>query len=310
MGGADIAAATEPAIGGGKAAIDLAKPAGQFVPEANRGLDTGAPAAPPDALADALTAGDLTTGDLTTGDLTTENAAADNAAADNAAVENPADDATAGSAMADDALDAGVLALIALADDTPGGDSAIDALGARQLAGAPYPDPRAPAADAPTDPAAAAAAEAALGLSHSDRREVQRRLRLAAFDPQAIDGIFGPVTRGAIAAWQGSAGLPATGHVDAPTMALLVAQTADDYSAWRSAALARAEQREQKRIDSAVAASSVQPWPSAPPARECSRMPSGDIAFGRDVRCNFRAFGENLRRDVQDLKTSLGDLFR
>ena len=301
---ADVAAATGREIGGDKAAIDLAKPAGQFVPDGDRGLDTSAPAASRGALADALTADALTADALTAEDLTAEDLTAENATA-----ENPADHAVA-VAMADSALDAGVLAAVAVGNETPGGDSMTRVRAARQLAGAPYPDPRAAAQSAPMDPAEAAAAEAALGLSRSDRREVQRRLRLAAFDPQAIDGIFGPVTRDAIAAWQGAAGLPATGHVDAPTMALLVAQTDDDYSAWRAAERARAQQREQKRIESAVAASSVQPWPSAPPARACSRTPSGETAFGKDVRCNVRAFGENFRRDVQDLKTSLGDLFR
>lgn len=180
------------------------------------------------------------------------------------------------------------------AADGPFGDSA-------------YPDPRAgiPVAE-PIDPAVAEAAEEALRLSRAERREVQRRLRLAEADPKMIDGIFGPATRAAITAWQEQAGLPATGFLDEPAMAMLVEQTAEEYRAWRVAERARAREREEQ---SAVVVSSVPPVSSASRDDTCRRLPSGELAFGKDVGCNFRAFGQNLKRDFKDLKGNLRQLF-
>jgi peptidoglycan hydrolase-like protein with peptidoglycan-binding domain len=169
-----------------------------------------------------------------------------------------------------------------------------------------YPDPRAsPATAEPIDPAAAEAAEEALSLSRGDRREIQRRLRFASSDPQMIDGIFGPATRSAIAAWQAQAGLPATGFLDETAVALLVEQTADQYRAWRVAERTRAREREAQ---SEIVASSAPP-PSRSQHDGCRRTASGEIAFGRDVGCNLRAFGDNFRRDVRDLKGSIRQLF-
>lgn len=161
--------------------------------------------------------------------------------------------------------------------------------------------------DEAIDPAAAAAMEEALGLSRSDRREVQRRLQLAEFDPRLVDGIFGPDTRSAISDWQKAAGLPATGYVDEAGMALLVAQTSEKYRDWRSAERARAARQAQAR--STVVIGSAPPATSERPAGKCRRLPSGEIAFGSDVGCNFRAFSQNLRQDFQGLKVNLRELF-
>jgi hypothetical protein len=198
----------------------------------------------------------------------------------------------------------------AAAEGQPGDASLSPAVLAAETRPAPalvYPDPRAgpPMIAEPIDPAAAEAAEEALRLSRGDRREIQRRLQLASSDPQMIDGIFGPATRSAIAAWQAQAGLPATGFMDAPAVALLVEQTADEYRDWRAAERTRAREREAQ---SEVVAS----W--APPPHQsqhdgCRRTASGEIAFGRDVGCNFRAFGDNFRRDVRDLKGTIRQLF-
>jgi peptidoglycan hydrolase-like protein with peptidoglycan-binding domain len=158
----------------------------------------------------------------------------------------------------------------------------------------------------PIDPAVAEAAEEALRLSRGERREVQRRLRFADSDPQMIDGVFGPATRLAIAVWQEQTGLAATGFMDEAAMALLVEQTADEYRAWRTAEQARARESEEQ---SAVVASSARPMPARSHPEGCRRTASGEIAFGRDVGCNFRAFGENFRRDLRDLKGSVRQLF-
>lgn len=165
-----------------------------------------------------------------------------------------------------------------------------------------------PAMSAPgIDHAKAEAAEEALGLSRSDRREVQRRLRMASSDPQGVDGIFGPATRTAIADWQGRAGLPATGFMDGTAMALLVGQTADEYRAWQTAARARAREREAR----SVTASSARPSPTAHQSwpGECKRTASGRIAFDGDLGCDFRALGANFKRDWHGLKSNIRSLF-
>jgi uncharacterized caspase-like protein/peptidoglycan hydrolase-like protein with peptidoglycan-binding domain len=112
------------------------------------------------------------------------------------------------------------------------------------------PDGVAPPEELAEDPAEdaarlAKAAEAALGLDGAKRREVQARLMLAGHDPRGVDGVFGPGTRAALAAWQAAAGLEATGYLGAAALDLLTRRTETDYAAWveqqRAAEAARAE---------------------------------------------------------------------
>lgn len=58
----------------------------------------------------------------------------------------------------------------------------------------------------------------AYGLTIDERRQLQARLTAAGFDTGGTDGVIGPQTRAAIAAYQQSVGLPATGD---PSQALL-----------------------------------------------------------------------------------------
>jgi peptidoglycan hydrolase-like protein with peptidoglycan-binding domain len=58
------------------------------------------------------------------------------------------------------------------------------------------------------------AAETALALNRDQRRAVQQALADLGFDPRGIDGVFGPGTRRALAAWQGARGLSASGFLD------------------------------------------------------------------------------------------------
>lgn len=69
-------------------------------------------------------------------------------------------------------------------------------------------------------------AEAALGLTRADRREVQRWLAALGHYEQGIDGIFGRGTRGAIAAWQERAGVVPTGYLDRAGLARMRAAAA------------------------------------------------------------------------------------
>lgn len=169
-----------------------------------------------------------------------------------------------------------------------------------------YPDPRAGmmvqemAARDEAEIAVAAAAEdeEALALSAGKRREVQRRLQLARHDPRAIDGVFGPMTRTAIAEWQSQAGLPATGYLDRSALALLVEQTQADYRAWRTAERAR-EEREQ------VAAAGRRPLRRPTAMDRCARQGSGEVAYGQSVRCDFKG----LRESFGSLRENLAGLF-
>ena len=69
-----------------------------------------------------------------------------------------------------------------------------------------------------------AAVEAALGLDESARRAVQRRLVAAGFAAGAPDGVFGPMTRAAIRAWQRSRGGSPSGYLDRPSALALGAR--------------------------------------------------------------------------------------
>lgn len=68
----------------------------------------------------------------------------------------------------------------------------------------------------------AAQAEAALGLTQTDRSAIQRRLAALGLYKSGIDGVFGAGTRRAVAAWQESRKLPGTGYLNAEQLRLLL----------------------------------------------------------------------------------------
>lgn len=146
------------------------------------------------------------------------------------------------------------------------------------------------AAPTPVDPEVAAAAEAALELSRRDRRQLQRRLMLAEHDPRLVDGIFGPDTRAAIAGWQRAEGLWPSGFIDATALALLERQTEDRYHAWLTAE--RARDRRRQRTEAVAVASK----PETSGGTKCQRSWSGKIAYGQNVRCDFRGLRENVAK--------------
>jgi len=84
--------------------------------------------------------------------------------------------------------------------------------------------------------------EQALGLSRNQRRAIQRGLTLLGFDTGGVDGILGRRSRGAIAAWQRSIGVPDTGYL-----------TANQITRIESAAAIRAEElrieAERRRLE-------------------------------------------------------------
>ena len=64
-------------------------------------------------------------------------------------------------------------------------------------------------------------AEAALRLSLTERRGIQENLTLLGFDTRGVDGILGRGSRAAIAAWQDSQRLDATGYLTDPQITRL-----------------------------------------------------------------------------------------
>ncbi len=80
------------------------------------------------------------------------------------------------------------------------------------------PEARAAIAALRADPAAR---EAALGLTRDARLAVQRALTELGYDTRGIDGVFGPGTRSAIAAWQRATGRSPSGYLDGPQVAAL-----------------------------------------------------------------------------------------
>ncbi len=85
-------------------------------------------------------------------------------------------------------------------------------------------------------------AEAALSLTRDARRAVQRALTELGYNTRGIDGIFGPGSRTAIAAWQRSRGYDDTGFLVAGQVATLQAEAdraratreAEDRAYWRA----------------------------------------------------------------------------
>ncbi len=68
--------------------------------------------------------------------------------------------------------------------------------------------------------------ERLLGLTSSERREIQRRLTALGYRTGGVDGVFGPATRRALASWQSDEGLRATGYITADQLRELRRQTA------------------------------------------------------------------------------------
>lgn len=77
--------------------------------------------------------------------------------------------------------------------------------------------------------------EETMSLRRAERREVQRRLALAGFDPGGADGVFGNRTRAALWEWQKENGFAPSGYLNVPQLAYLRAQTEADYAAQRAA---------------------------------------------------------------------------
>lgn len=122
---------------------------------------------------------------------------------------------------------AGAPAASAPVAETPAAEPAPVAPVAEAPATPPAPVAEAPVTAAPEPPpepqetlAESRRAEAA--LSREDRQDIQRALQWAGFYAAAVDGAFGPGTRGAISAWQTAQGAEPTGVLSTSQRAALV----------------------------------------------------------------------------------------
>ncbi|WP_372921588.1 peptidoglycan-binding domain-containing protein [Roseovarius sp.] len=83
-----------------------------------------------------------------------------------------------------------------------------------------------------TLPAGTEATMAALDLDRAAVRDLQARLLVAGHDPNGIDGLIGPGTRGALQAWQVSQGVAANGLLNDPQLELVKRQTDEGLASW------------------------------------------------------------------------------
>lgn len=101
-----------------------------------------------------------------------------------------------------------------------------------------------------SDPALnAKLAEEALSLNRDQRRAIQRQLSLLGFNPRGIDGLFGPGSRAAIAAWQQANTETVNGFLTRDQILRLTAQAERRAAELEAEAAARrAEQERQDRL--------------------------------------------------------------
>lgn len=86
-------------------------------------------------------------------------------------------------------------------------------------------------------------AEAALDLDRAARRTIQRDLTDLGHNTRGVDGIFGPGSRSAIAAWQRGEGLADTGFLTRDQITRIADQAADRRAAQRAEEARQAEAR-------------------------------------------------------------------
>lgn len=136
--------------------------------------------------------------------------------------------------------------------------------------------------------------EAALDLDRAERRAVQRRLALAGHDAGVPDGVFGPVTREAIAAYQRNEGLAGTGYVEPATLALLAEQTEEAYR--KALAADRRERSRRQRSGLAEAEIAPVPAPRETDGDGCRRSSDGSVIGHQGIGCDIRGLGEGFGR--------------
>jgi len=149
----------------------------------------------------------------------------------------------------------------------------------------------------------AQAAEAALGLNRTDRRDIQRNLSLLGFNPRGIDGIFGAGSRSAIQAWQRTNGYEASGYFTAQQLRSL--SNAAKRRAEELAAEAQQRKAEEEQRDTQYWRDTGRGGSEAGLRAYLERYPDGlfaDVAEARmaDIEAAKRAQAEAAERAFWD----------
>ena len=140
-----------------------------------------------------------------------------------------------------------------------------------------------------------AAIEDDLKLNRKARWRAQLRLALLGHDPKGIDGIFGEGTRKAISRLQEAEALPATGYLDAFTLAVLKEKSQRRYTNWVARrARAQAERRASQQVLISAAPQQVRGLPAARRATRCARDSKGIIISNQSFGCDLNVLREGL----------------
>jgi len=146
----------------------------------------------------------------------------------------------------------------------------------------------APSAPAQPRTEANSASEERLGLDRAGRMDVQRRLALAGFRVNGIDGVFGDKTRDAIADFQTAWGFPATGYLDRSVMTELNQRTDEAYAALRH----RAET--EPKAAPGLAPATTETELASEDSGSCARHTNGQIIEGQGLLCDVTGLTEKI----------------
>ncbi|WP_163886726.1 peptidoglycan-binding protein [Aliiruegeria sabulilitoris] len=133
----------------------------------------------------------------------------------------------------------------------------------------------------------------ALGLTRSEIFEVQARLTSMGYNVRGIDGLYGDGTRGAVSSWQLDLGLPVSGYLDRPQLALLREHSIANYTTWITYGI-------------------VSQWPS-PPARFLLRPTTvlrGTVPMVRDTIPTARVSAPGMTKQIPVVKRSAAEAVR
>ena len=129
--------------------------------------------------------------------------------------------------------------------------------------------------------------EDALELDRSDRIALQRRLALLGYDPQGVDGVLGPKSREAIAAWQKDFGFVETGYLDAPLLASIKERSMEQWAVWE------AERNARVRHAAKGNATSMEVDETTVEAG-CARGANGTIIERQSFICDIKGMTESV----------------
>jgi peptidoglycan hydrolase-like protein with peptidoglycan-binding domain len=150
--------------------------------------------------------------------------------------------------------------------------------------------------------------------SDPEVERIQSILRDLGFYKGAVDGLAGPATHGAIAAYQKTVGLEATGEIDATLLDQLGAKTTTAGIAPRPAPAPRGEKKDAPKVTNASApAKSETPLPAANETRAARepdprivKIQAGLKAFGNDGIELDGVVGSRTRAAIREFQTLFG----